>query len=427
MPTSPFESRSKDETPLGPELRGPLLVDRPVRQAGIPTIVKLANAPLRNLWITLAYHDLARGMTSLLTTNLSWCAFSTWASKTAGASIRSDLDQIFRDRIEAWLKELPGFLGEFGRPTAILGQEDRLATVEKMLSALDEEVATVSMLIADGNLTVFRELGPPFAGMVMWFDNAGPPFRGFDAFLETVVAIDGNPEATTQLRTAFRRYYAALCTSDPKSKAECVLLANGLIGLTEQIRLQPFILKALNAPVDRLRKVLTEVGPLLTRGQKAEWRASDLLVLKPIRWWLKRLWGWVRQLWGAGRGGDVIDLLVREMQRVWREAVSKLLLTLELPDGGALALSDDVPIKSRPVELETIDDPELRAFLAKYDRTRGTAEGSRARDWADLDQRMNYIVNLFHYWQQTVSLLDAPFSADQIQEMQASRMPDLPR
>lgn len=66
-----------------------------------------------------------------------------------------------------------------------------------------------------------------------------PPFR---TFLED--RDDGT--ATKRLREGFRQYYSAMFERNADAKAESIFLANGLIGLTEQIRLQPTIEQALS-------------------------------------------------------------------------------------------------------------------------------------------------------------------------------------
>ena len=69
-----------------------LLFPRPIGEPEIARIAAIADPVLRNLWITTAYHDFAVGMARLVgPANVSWPAFATWASKTAGASIRGEV------------------------------------------------------------------------------------------------------------------------------------------------------------------------------------------------------------------------------------------------------------------------------------------------------------------------------------------------
>ena len=62
-----------------------------------------------------------------------------------------------------------------------------------------------------------------------------------------------------------------------------------------------------------------------------------------------------------------------------------------------------------PVTLATIESPELRAFLAQWDRTPDTQVGSAARDRSDIGDRINYIVDLFRTHQHDPALLRPPF------------------
>ena len=63
-----------------------LLVDQ------VSRIIGLESQPiLRNLLITQCYHDLSSELSRVLcATNVNWCTFATWASKTAGRFIRND-------------------------------------------------------------------------------------------------------------------------------------------------------------------------------------------------------------------------------------------------------------------------------------------------------------------------------------------------
>jgi hypothetical protein len=49
--------------------------------------------------------------------------------------------------------------------------------------------------------------------------------------------------------------------------------------------------------------------------------------------------------------------------------------------------------------------------------------GSRARDWGDLDDRMNFIVNLFRSRQKNLELFDQPFLFEQRLEIDEGRVP----
>ena len=68
---------------------------------------------LRNLKITQGYRDLSVGMAHLLGNhNVNWATFATWASKTAGLSIRKEDVPRFLDRF-AQATKLDNFILEF--------------------------------------------------------------------------------------------------------------------------------------------------------------------------------------------------------------------------------------------------------------------------------------------------------------------------
>jgi hypothetical protein len=67
----------------------------------------------------------------------------------------------------------------------------------------------------------------------------------------------------------------------------------------------------------------------------------------------------------------------------------------------------------------------LAAFL-EWDRTRGTGRPTGATDWSVLEQRMNYIVNLFRSRQRHPALLNPPFTAAQLDELRAGGLPSGP-
>jgi len=217
------------------------LFPRPIGEPEIAKIAALADPVLRNLWITTAYHDFAVRMARLVgPANVSWPAFATWASKTAGASIRGDV-------LPRRIRDVLGRSWAYRRAVALVKAKTRLAGTlveidDDIFDAIREAVAAVSQQIAAGNLTVFQELGPLFARMVDTFDGPGPgdPARRA-ALIAWVQALDGDAVATARLRTVFGQFCDAMLDAERTLRADQILLANGLAGLTEQIRLQPNI------------------------------------------------------------------------------------------------------------------------------------------------------------------------------------------
>jgi hypothetical protein len=325
--------------------------------------------------------------------NVSWPAFATWASKTAGASIRGEE---LPGRIQEVLNRSWPYRRALGLAKARLSGTLIEIDVD-LFKAVEDAVAAVSAQIASGNLTVFEELGPLFARMVATFDGRGPgdPARRA-ALVDSVRAVDGDKEATSRLKTVFEQYCAAMLEGDQSLLADQILLANGLSGLTEQIRLQPNIQGALDAPIE------TSLGEWLDR--------TVAKIPEPAR--------------DAVR--PVLALVKLEIEQVWRRLATEFMMKLVTPSGG-LDLGEDVPAPpGRPLfpgDLEQIQEPELAGLLREYDRTSGTGVGSGADDWAQLPQRMNYILNLFRSRQQDGEFLRPPFSDAQWAEMQDGRVP----
>ena len=77
MPNNPLLSASLNGKPSSPE--------------GIKNIVGNAEPVLRNLQITLSYHQITLDFAGRLgSENVCWAAFATWASKQAGQFIRME-------------------------------------------------------------------------------------------------------------------------------------------------------------------------------------------------------------------------------------------------------------------------------------------------------------------------------------------------
>jgi hypothetical protein len=178
-------------------------------------------------------------------------------------------------------------------------------------------------------------------------------------------------------------YYDAMFQPDAKRKAELMLLANFKVGLHEQTRLQPHIEGAMNAPV---REGLLDV---LASGRP------------------------------AAAGGESI-------MRAWRHLATRAVMHYRLPYG-ALPVSGDLPRlptrRTYPDVLADLDHPELETVVHRY----GTQSGPRlfkSRDWANLDQRMQFIFELFRTRQKSLELFDPPFLYQQRLAIATDQLPN---
>lgn len=97
-------------------------------------------------------------------------------------------------------------------------------------------------------------------------------------------------------------------------------------------------------------------------------------------------------------------------------------MTLSLPGGDLLDLSDDLPATFPPL-LAELADPELLALLSQVDPTPDSLQDTAARDWSDLPDRMHYIADVFRCYAQRADLLDPPFTADQVEALTNGHLP----
>jgi hypothetical protein len=370
------------------------LLNAPSRQE-IASIIGLDDEPvIRNLKITQCYHDLSWAVASLIAeTNVNWCTFASWASKTAGRFIRGELLAMFRDRLQSDHR----LAEKLDRINALLRRVDATAGFGRLaiVQALAAPVVEVSRHITAGNLAVFAELGPLFSVMCMRF-REGTVYDGgaLARLLDEFNLESGLPEQDGQglLRDAVSHFYQAKFELQADRRAELILLANAQIGLHEQVRLQPAIVGSLKLPFSGVLRSLFDGG----RGG----RYSENL--------RKRL---------GHTFASKIDPLIAEvdgdLNRIWRECVTRVFMTLRLPDGEIHLGQDLRPMPGRslfPDVLQSIDNRDLRTLLARY-RADGTAAlASGAIDWADISERMQFILTLFRARQQDLRLLEQPFS-----------------
>jgi hypothetical protein len=244
------------------------------------------------------------------------------------------------------------------------------------------------------------------------------------------------------LRQALRAYHDALFESDPKRRAERVLLGSALGGLHEQTRLDPYIRGALGAPV----------------GELGHNPRNDALAQRLKR---KTVGEEVEALLREAVGGHA-RRLAEELAEAVREISTFHLMTLRGPDG-VLALGDDLPAPAGrglyPATLDPLEHPELVATLARYGaypvrsgrldgrREKGATDwklrrrralarlrialrlappmafGSAARDWGDLGERMRYIFVYFRSRQGERILMSPPFDPRQTAAIAEGHVP----
>ncbi|WP_437547351.1 hypothetical protein WME97_45370 [Sorangium sp. So ce367] len=359
---------------------------------------------LCNLLITQCYYEISAELVKLLGgRNAHWCTFATWASKTAGRFIRNeDVPAVLRQLIlsdedeREVISQRAGIAMGRGKGGPHVGGVnlltpwwghglDLMEIPERILRELSSDIAL-------GNLKVFEELGPLFVRMIQVYRECPRPGDAqLAALLDGLKPGQSREGGQGPLRGAVVRYHEAMLTEDQDRKAELILLANALVGLHEQVRLQPYIARALNAPVRCLRDALGVPGRHLPEALRS-----------------------------------VIREQAEKVQAVWRLLATKEMMTMRLPDelldlGHDLRAPPDLTLHF--AELATIDDRELFDLLSEYDAHDQMTSGYGAEDWASLPERMSYILELFRNRQQCNRLFQPPFSPDQRANIVAGRVP----
>lgn len=379
-----------------PVTRWPDAADRlPLTLDAIDAIAAIPDVRIRNLWITASYADLARRMLATLDGNQSWCSFAIWASNTAGVSIRGEELPTFVTRLVAGeSRHADALVDAAGRHGLHRLIGHRLGH-HHLQSLVDEAIEQVSDHIAHGNTLVYAELAPIFVRYVEHLEQHGRPHSVHDVdALLAAAQVPASDEAPL-VHTAFR-HYAVAATGE--QTAQRVLAANIAAVLHEQQRLQHDVAAALDAGL------LDVAGDIARRGHA--WLPG------PIRSLLTRV---------------IERRIAPHVERLWAEVATRLLMTLDVP-GDTLHLGRDVPrVTGRselfPRDLRELTLPHLQMLMSTWDPTHGTGIGSGADDWADLHDRMGYIVNLFRSRQQDLFLTTPPFDDAQIDSMLADQLP----
>ena len=358
-------------------------------------IAQMADPVLRNLWITQRYHQFALQLRDAgAGEDATWCAFAVWASKTAGATIRGEVlparaKQLLIDN--AW-----PVLDRFNHGLA--GLALRHLTHDHLALAVQSISADVSTQIAAGNVLVFAELAPLFSAFLDALGSRPATPEVLAAHLAPTLSTLDSAEDAATLEAVFSAYGQALY--GPADRAALILEANTLAVAHEQRRLQPAISAALNAAItDTLQKVIE--GDVVGHFPIAE----------------------VRHL-VDGLTDDVCKVLDGAWDTALTEAVMQLVTASETLD-----LRRDVPPLSEglfPPVLCDLSGTAAERAVAQWDKTGGTGRPSGAHDWAVLEQRMNYIVNLFRSRQRDGTLFDPPFSEAQLAVLAEGHLPPGP-
>lgn len=372
----------------------------------VTRITASQEAVLRNLQITWCYHELSTALQSGLGPAANWCTFATWASRQAGQTIRKeDLRDLLKERLrrDPQVQQANELLAAEGQMPATLLPTDVLFESGSLNSPLE----AASQAVARGNLKVFAEIGREFARYcATCLPDETPQPNNIDAFCQELRPGEP-PGGQRYLRQAFTHYYQAQFTSSQKARAELILLANLEIGLHEQTRLQPEIAESLDAglvsSVAFFRQLLAALFPF------GGWLALANLYLR-------------RMLGRPTRLDQALEALEAAARRELRHLLTENMMVFTLPGGRRLRLAEDLPT-GYPDTLQKLELPELKALLGAIDPNPDSPLGSGAIDWADLPERIHYIVELFRCYQENPALHAAPFTREQAARIKAGRLP----
>ena len=374
--------------------REALLADAPanVDPAELLQVAALEDPVLRNYMITQRYHDLSCELARKISgPDANWCTFATWASKTAGESIREqEVPPVVLDILRAE-QPLDHLLDALRKVVA----NDVRVNVPDVFDIARSTLAAVRSQVADGNRKVYAELAPLFAELIACFDAQGVLDEA--ALSRLLASLRPGPTASggqELLRQGFSAYREASRAGNEPARAQWMLLANCLVGLHEQTRLQSNIAGAMDAPVD----VVT--GDL----------AWSKLLPSALGTELQRLL--------APEGA----LAKRIARAVWQRIATAAAMHISLPNGAQIPLGEDVCVslgQSFPADVRTLDVPELKSLVARFGGDHPSPGGLGALDWAALDDRMRFIIELFRTTQQQTELLEQPFSRGHQLEIEA--------
>jgi hypothetical protein len=377
----------------------------------VERIAALPDPVIRNLQITQCYHELALALTARTGICANWCTFATWASRQAGQTIR-------KEDVARTLQRLLFSRSMMRQPEADVAAEARAFGSKQSEEEIQESVLEVlnplaafdraSVAVARGNQKVFEEIGHEFARFLALCLND----QTFDAdkiarFCEGLRPGDP-PEGQEYLRQAFSRYYLAFFESDPKTRAELLLLANIEIGFHEQTRLQPEIATAMDAAFIDQR----------------QFRARLIRALFPYRGWLARIRLFLLRLLDRPSPFDaVLDQLIQDARVNARLLITEYVMTIGFPNGVRLRLGEDMPIEF-PASLKHIVLADLRAMLERIDLTPDSTAGTGAVDWSLLPQRLHFIIDMFRCYHESTDLFQPPFTIAQVALLKAGYLPD---
>jgi hypothetical protein len=352
----------------------------------VSEIPEVGDPILRNELITHGYWRLASRAYAVLDGNdLVWPTYGSWASAQAGVYMRLGRSAF-------------GRLASFGA-----GRK-------------------VTSLLGRGNQLIFRDIALPFTRFLdlvegstrselRWILAASSPRDWLAERLELDRrSVFDVPGGEAFMVFAFEQYLRALMEDDADARSERIFVANACVGLQEQARVDCIIDDLLES------EAINRSAMLASRALLGASRTGRLAgkVAAPV---VKPVWG--EQLRPVKRRLENIERLLGTVvveRHPSRVIGTRLFMELKLGDDH-VDLSDGVGPQSFAPGLETIDlkSRDFReAFetVMRWDLTPDSTEGTAVVDWSSLDQRMNFIIDLFRVHQGRTELRRHPLLED---------------
>jgi hypothetical protein len=375
----------------------------------VDAIASLAHPVIRNLRITQCYFEISTAFMIRTGPVTNWCTFATWASRQAGQTIRrEDLART----LELMLKKEPE-IEQAARIIALLAKNmGARQTMEQIRQSVVGILVTAAVersseAVSRGNKKVFEEIAREFARfMQTCLEDTTFNKDHLDEFCRQLRP-GPPPEGQDYLSQAFTRYYASFFEESPQHCAEMRHLANLEIGFHEQTRLQPEITDSLNAVAIEPARVKKHLVSLLF---------DDVDQLSGLHIFLRD------RMQSTALLDKPIELLVSRVQFHLRRILTAHLMTLTLPPEITLRLGQDLNM-NYPERLKTPVLQELINLLKRIDPTPDSLRQTGAFDWSDLPERLHFIADMFRCFHETRDLFNPPFTASQVTEMKAGRMP----
>ena len=376
-------------------------MDRGTGPAHVQAVLAIDDRVLRNYWVTQTYSDVSAELSRLLAPDTAnWCTFATWASDTVGANMRGeDLPKWLHSRVVLH----DGMMGAIrsvneGPQRRVLGEFFREITSDHVFDVVRELLGACALNLSNGNTEVFAEIAPAASTFISCYEAQSVEYTSARA--RVLEQCDGAPpfEGVNRLRAGFSHWCDAMEESSPVIKSQQILAGSLQLGAHEQHHLQGAIAGSMDMGINQsaalYRKRLVSEG-----GAAARLEQSIASALDPV---------------------------VRATGDLWGDLMTKVLGTIEMPDGTLLLDHDVPPIAGQPFtppEMEPIEVDDLAMLLARFKRSDGNGVGSAAADWVKLDDRMNFITNLFLSRHHRNELFQAPFNSAVISDIEAGHLP----